>query len=67
MFDIVMLRNVLIYFDVPTKQRIFTQLSRVLRSDGVLFLGSAETTIGIHAGFERETWRKTGFYKQVAA
>jgi hypothetical protein len=39
----------------------------VLRHDGVLFLGSAETTIGIHAGFERETWRKTGFYKQVAA
>lgn len=66
-FDVVMLRNVMIYFDVPTKQRIFSQLAGVLRHDGVLFLGSAETTIGIHAGFERETWRKTGFYKQIVA
>jgi chemotaxis protein methyltransferase CheR len=66
-FDIVMLRNVMIYFDVPTKQRIFEQLSRVLRPDGYLFLGSAETTIGIHAGFQREAWGKTGFYRQVTA
>jgi chemotaxis protein methyltransferase CheR len=66
-FDLVMLRNVMIYFDVPTKTQILNRVHSVLRPDGALFLGSAETTMGIHDGFEREPWRKTGFYKPLAA
>jgi chemotaxis protein methyltransferase CheR len=66
-FDVVMLRNVMIYFDVPTKQHLLDRVRRVLRPDGYLFLGSAETTMGIHDGFERETWRRTGFYRPTDA
>jgi chemotaxis protein methyltransferase CheR len=66
-FDLIMLRNVMIYFDVPTKSQILGRLHRVLRSDGYLLLGSAETTLGIHDGFVREPWRKTGFYRPAGA
>jgi len=50
--DIVFLRNVLIYFDVETRRAILGRLRRVLRPDGVLFLGCAETTLNLDAGFE---------------
>ena len=46
-FDIIFCRNVLIYFDVETKGKVLDQVSTVLNPDGVLFLGSAESTIGI--------------------
>jgi chemotaxis protein methyltransferase CheR len=65
-FDLVMLRNVMIYFDVPTKTQILDRMRRVLRSDGYLFLGSAETTMGIHDGYDRHPWGKTGFYRPSA-
>jgi len=46
-FDIIFCRNVLIYFDQPTKSDIFGRLARVSESDGYLFLGAAETVIGL--------------------
>jgi chemotaxis protein methyltransferase CheR len=51
--DVIFLRNVLIYFDLPTRRRILERARRLLmRSDGYLFLGSAETTINLDPGFE---------------
>jgi len=46
-FDVVFCRNVLIYFDTPTKTATFERLSRVVASDGYLLLGAAETVIGL--------------------
>ncbi len=49
--DIILLRNVLIYFDIETRKAILSRLRRVLRPDGFLFLGCAETTLNLDAGF----------------
>jgi len=50
---VIFLRNVLIYFDVATKKSVLHNAARLLRPDGWLFLGAAETTIGIADQFER--------------
>jgi len=50
-FDVVLCRNVLIYFDLETKTRVMSKISKCLESDGVLFLGSSESTIGITNDF----------------
>jgi chemotaxis protein methyltransferase CheR len=52
--DLVMLRNVMIYFDVPTKRAILGNIRRVLKPDGYLFLGTAETTINVDDRFQSE-------------
>ena len=47
------MRNVMIYFDVETKKPILGSGARVLRPDGYLLLGAAETTINLGNEFER--------------
>jgi chemotaxis protein methyltransferase CheR len=46
-FDVIFCRNVLIYFDQAAKTDIFNRLSRVNEPDGYLFLGAAETVVGL--------------------
>jgi chemotaxis protein methyltransferase CheR len=46
-FDVIFCRNVLIYFDAPTKTRVLEMLARQLAPSGVLYLGAAETVIGL--------------------
>ena len=46
-FDIIYCRNVLIYFDAPTKGDVLGRLSSSLTPDGVVLLGAAETVIGL--------------------
>jgi chemotaxis protein methyltransferase CheR len=46
-FDIIFCRNVLIYFDVQTKARVLEALAPRLAPQGAMFLGAAETVIGI--------------------
>ncbi len=49
--DIIFLRNVLIYFDIETRKAILARVRRVLRPDGFLFLGCAETTLNLDDEF----------------
>ncbi len=65
--DVVFMRNVLIYFDLATKKKILGRLPSVMRSDGALFLGAAETTLGVDAAFEPVQMEKTLCYKLRAA
>jgi chemotaxis protein methyltransferase CheR len=46
-FDIIFCRNVLIYFDAPTKTQVLTALAARLAPDGLLYLGGAETVLGL--------------------
>ncbi|MDX9690282.1 MAG: protein-glutamate O-methyltransferase CheR [Proteobacteria bacterium] len=51
-FDVIFCRNVLIYFDQQTKARVLEALSHVMAPDGVLFLGGAETVLGVSDKFK---------------
>jgi chemotaxis protein methyltransferase CheR len=46
-FDVILCRNVLIYFDPPTKARVLAALAERLAPDGTLILGAAETAMGL--------------------
>jgi chemotaxis protein methyltransferase CheR len=61
--DVLFLRNVLIYFDVPTKKKILAEVRRVLAPDGYLFMGGAETTMKIDDTFKRVQIGKSVFYQ----
>ena len=50
-FDVVLCRNVLIYFDQETKTRILTAIARTMAADGSLLLGGAESVFGICNAF----------------
>ncbi|MCC7013463.1 MAG: protein-glutamate O-methyltransferase CheR [Planctomycetes bacterium] len=65
-FDIVMLRNVMIYFDLATKRQILANMRKVLRPDGFLFLGTAETTINVDDSYASDVLH-TACYRPKAA
>jgi len=45
-FDLILCRNVLLYFDRATRERAFGRLALALAPDGLLMLGAGETTVG---------------------
>lgn len=52
MFDVILCRNVLIYFDQETKQGVLERIAKRLNLGGVFYLGSTETTLGITDAFK---------------
>jgi chemotaxis protein methyltransferase CheR len=64
--DLVLLRNVLIYFDVPTRQRVLDGVRRVLRPDGYLMLGGAETTHNLDPAFVPVALGQTSYFRPRA-
>ncbi len=61
--DIVFLRNVLIYFERESKRMILDAIRAVIAPDGVLFLGSSETTLNVADGWEPVTGGPATYYK----
>jgi chemotaxis protein methyltransferase CheR len=62
--DVVFLRNVLIYFDGPTKRTIFSHVKEVSAPDSYLFLGAAESTLGLTDEFVKDTAEGASWYRQ---
>ena len=62
-WDIVFIRNVMIYFDIETKRSILGKVRDRLRSDGYLFLGGAETTLNLDERFEHMEFPRAGCYR----
>lgn len=65
--DLIFMRNVLIYFDIETKRSILARARRLLRPDGYLFLGAAETTHNLSDDLERAPIGRTWAYRPKGA
>ena len=52
-FDVIFCRNVMIYFDLPTRQKLVSKFCKQLNPGGYLFLGHSESLSGINAPVER--------------
>jgi chemotaxis protein methyltransferase CheR len=61
--DVLMLRNVLIYFDVETRRKVLRRVRRLLKPGGYLVLGSAETTLNLDQLFVRVRSGRAVFYQ----
>jgi chemotaxis protein methyltransferase CheR len=61
--DLVLMRNVLIYFDMPTKQQILDKVCRVIHPDGYLVLGGAESTLNLDDRFVPVSVENVSFFR----
>lgn len=61
-FDLIFLRNVMIYFDIPTKKTILKRMKGCLLPHGYLFLGSAETTMNIDPSYRAVNTDRSVYY-----
>lgn len=64
--DVIFLRNVLIYMDEASKRSILSRARQLLRPDGFLFLGAAESTFNLSDFFRRTEWEVSGCFRPVA-
>jgi chemotaxis protein methyltransferase CheR len=62
--DLVLMRNVLIYFDVPTKRTILGKVHDLLRPNGLLLLGGSETTLNLDDRLARVVHGRTTWYRK---
>lgn len=61
MFDAIFCRNVMIYFDTPTKANLIKRFTQQLKPGGWLYIGHSESLIGAHPGLQlvgRTTYRR---------
>lgn len=64
-FDLVLCRNVLIYFDQPTRARVCRDIHRLLHRGGWLALGSAENLYGTDCGFNTVKAGRAVLYRKA--
>jgi chemotaxis protein methyltransferase CheR len=65
--DLVLMRNVMIYFDVAAKREILARVGEVLAPHGYLLLGTSETTLHLDDSFRRHAVGPTGWYQRKQA
>jgi chemotaxis protein methyltransferase CheR len=64
-FDVILCRNVLIYFDVQTKLQIVNQIRTTLNPGGYLFLGASEVGLALGSNFSRLCTDDATYYQAV--
>jgi chemotaxis protein methyltransferase CheR len=64
-FEVIFCRNVLIYFDTPTRQRLSEQFHQFLSPGGLLILGAAESLYGLETSFISERLGSTTVYRKA--
>jgi chemotaxis protein methyltransferase CheR len=64
LFDMIICRNVLIYFDEPTRARVLERFREALPEGGLLLLGAAENLIGANRSWEAELHGATLLYRR---
>lgn len=64
-FDIVFMRNVLIYFEQSHKQSILQKAARNMAADSILFLGGGESMVGLDVPFTRDAVGKSIFFRPI--
>lgn len=62
-FDIILLRNAAIYFNVETRKKVFGKICRVMEPDGYLIIGATESLAGICPGLTPRRYLKSIFYQ----
>lgn len=65
-FDLILCRNVLLYFSLAIRTKVFSRLKSAISPDGYLMLGAGETVIGQTEDF-RSSVDHRGFYAPVPA
>jgi len=63
-FDLILLRNVLIYFDLPTRQRVLERMVQSLSPFGYILLGAIETTMSVPPALEPFRVGRTCFLRR---
>jgi chemotaxis protein methyltransferase CheR len=66
-FDLVLIRNVMIYFDVEAKKTILKRIRSCLQPHGHLFLGTAETTFNLDPNWAAVSTGKCVTYQLLPA
>jgi chemotaxis protein methyltransferase CheR len=62
-FDLIVLRNVMIYFDPPTKRAVIARLTEHLKPGGHFFSGHSESITGLHPQLQPV---QTAIYRKIA-
>jgi chemotaxis protein methyltransferase CheR len=62
-FDVVLCRNVLIYFELAVRRAVLDRIRRALTPGGYLYLGTAETTVGLVDGFTAVHYGNVAVYR----
>jgi chemotaxis protein methyltransferase CheR len=66
-WDLILLRNVLIYFDVATKQQILAKVRQAIHPNGYLVLGGAESTHNLDDRFVPVSFANVSFFQLRSA
>ena len=61
--DVIFMRNVLIYFDLKTKEQILSKVKRLMMPSSYFFLGSTESMLNVNNSFRRVEIDKTSCYQ----